>query len=335
VVSNAGRAAGDREVVLGIDVGGTSIKTGLIDRAGHLHGPRKLPNHPERGPDLVVEGILRIAVAAVDRASSARGAWTLKAIGLVVPGLVDEAKGNAIRSVNLGWTDIPLLRLLSERVGLPAALGHDVRSAALAERLVGAATEAGDFLFIALGTGVGAAIMIGKEAYGGANGRAGEFGHTIVARNGPRCTCGNSGCIEAFASGSAIERRYERLTGAPQRVPTAEVSRRALAGDRGATRVWGEAVRALGMGIANYITLLDPDRVVIGGGVSAAGARLFSPLREAVARYLPPFLVSPPILPAALQSYAACVGAGIMAWSRIGEAVAAEQSEHARARIGK
>jgi glucokinase len=335
VVSSATRAAADHEVVLGIDVGGTSVKTALIDRAGHLRGPRKLPNHPERGPDLVVEGILRIAVAAVNKAGSARETWTVRAIGLVVPGLVDEVKGIAVRSVNLGWTDIPLLRLLGERVGLPAALGHDVRSAALAERLLGAATGAGDFLFIALGAGVGAAIMIGEETYRGANGRAGEFGHTTVVRNGPRCTCGKSGCIEAFASGSAIERRYWRLTGAGQRVPTAEVSRRALAGDRNATRVWGEAVQALGMGIANYITLLDPDRVVMGGGVSAAGARLFSPLREAVAGYLPPFQLSPPILPAALQSYAGCVGAGIMAWSKIGEAVPAKQSEHAQAPKGK
>jgi glucokinase len=319
------------EVVLGIDVGGTSIKVSLIDRAGRLRAGRRVATRRAAGSDAVVDQILETAALRVERHEPVpgrpRARATIVAIGLVVPGLVDEERGMAVRSVNLGWTNVPLGRRLEERTGLPVALGHDVRSAAMAEHVVGAAVETSDFLFIALGAGVGGAVMLGDNAYRGAHERGGEFGHMSVDRKGPRCTCGARGCVEAFASGSSIGRRYAKLSKRDAAVGSREIGLRVTRGDPLAERVWREAVGALSMGIANYVTLLDPERVVVGGGVSNAGERLlFGPLRREVAGLMPQFASAPPIVRAALGAHAGCVGAGILAWSRLGVRVSSAAS---------
>lgn len=313
---------GERDIVAGVDVGGTSIKAGWIDRRGRLRGARKVPTFPERGPDKVVERILDVAARMARGPTGddhrARDGDRVAAIGVVVPGVVDEQGGMAVRSVNLGWRDLPLRGLLEEATLLPTALAHDVRAGSLAESVLGAAAGARDFLFVALGAGVGAAVVIRGTAYAGANQRGGEFGHMSVAANGPRCRCGARGCIEAFASGSSIARRYLRLTRLSGPIDASEVVRRAFRGDTVARRVWAEATDALAMGIANYATLLDPERAVIGGGVAQAGSRLFGPLREALAEHMPRFQTAPPIVPAALRSHSGCVGAGLLAWELAG-----------------
>jgi glucokinase len=323
-------SATDSGVVLGIDVGGTSIKMSLIDRAGRRRTMRKIATQRAAGADAVVNQILETAARRLERYSAAPARPDehprIVAIGLVVPGLVDEKRGIAVRSVNLGWRDVPLCRRMEERTGLPVALGHDVRSAATAEQALGAAVHTSDFLFIALGAGVGGALMLGGKLYGGAHGRGGEFGHISVDRKGPLCTCGARGCIEAFASGSSISRRYAELSDG-HAVASGEIALRVTRDDPLAECVWKAAVSALSMGIANYVTLLDPMQVVVGGGVSNAGERLFGPLRRGVTELVPPFALAPPIVRAALGPYAGSVGAGILAWSRLGVTVPAAVSE--------
>ncbi len=296
-------------VTLGVDVGGTSIKYGYVGRDGQIGGARTVPTMAERGPEAVVGQILDLAAEAA-RDSHVRG------VGIVVPGLVDEAAGVAISSGNLGWRDVPLRDLLEQRTGLPAALGHDVRGAALAEITSGAARGATDALFITVGTGIGAAFVLRGVPYTGAHGRAAEFGHMSVRPDGPRCPCGVVGCVEALASGPAIEARYRDATGG--QATAVEVAQRASTGDVAAIRAWTEAVSALAAGVATLVVLLDPAQVVIGGGVADAVPRLLAPLRRLVDAKLPSFAPAPPIVAASHTRYGGAVGAGLMAWARVG-----------------
>ncbi len=297
-------------VTLGLDVGGTTIKYGYVGRDGRISGTRTARTQAERGPDAVVDRILAVVAKGVGNAPA-----EVRGVGIVVPGLVDEAGGVAISSGNLGWRDVPLRALVEERTGLPSALGHDVRGAARAEIVAGPARGAADVLFIALGTGIGAAFVLRGAPYTGAHQRAAEFGHMSVRPDGPRCPCGAVGCVEALASGPAIEARYRGAAG--EQVTAVEVARRAVRGDVAAARVWAEAVGALAAGVATLVVLLDPAQVIIGGGVAAAGVRLLAPLRRAVDAALPSFAPAPPIVAAAHRRYGGAIGAGALAWARV------------------
>ena len=177
------------------------------------------------------------------------------------------------------------------------AVAHDVRAAALAEGELGAARGCRDWLLVTLGTGVGAAVVLGGRPYGGAHGAGGELGHLVVVPGGPECACGARGCVEALASASAIERRAGR--------PVREV----IADD---DPVWREAIDALAAGLAAYAVVMDPERIVIGGGLAAAGDALFGPLAAALEERMT-FTSAPPIVAAALGGDAGCHGAALAA----------------------
>jgi glucokinase len=278
--------------VAGIDVGGTAMKGGVL--GGRVESR---PTGREEGPDAVLE---RLVAFARELAADAA------AIGVAVPGLVDEASGVARASVNLGWRDVPLRRRLEDRLGLPVAVSHDVRAAARAEGEEGAARGRSDWLLVTLGTGVGAAVVAGGRPYAGAHGAGGELGHLVVAPDGPECACGARGCVEALASAAAVERRYG------QAVAAEEVVRRAAAGEAAAAAVWGEAVEALAAGLATAVVMLDPELIVVGGGLAGAGSALFDPLAAGLRLRLP-FLEAPPVVPAALGPDAGWRGAALLA----------------------
>jgi glucokinase len=303
--------------VIGIDVGGTGLKGSVIDRQGHVLTRENRPTQRERGPDAVIESILGFADDLAKKSRYPSGAGRVAAVGVAVPGLIDEEAGVALVSVNLEWKNVPLRQLLEGRLGVPAVVGHDVRTASIAEELLGAARGSKDFLFLTLGTGVGAAVVLHGAAYVGAHDIGGEFGHMVVQPGGPLCGCGRHGCIEALASASAVVRRYRALTQAPAEITTQEVAERVTAGDPAARQVWGEAIEALSMGLANYITLLDPERVVIGGGMADAGQMLFEPLIAQLAGEVT-LLPVPPVLPAALGNDAGYLGAALKAWLALG-----------------
>ncbi|WP_328913193.1 MULTISPECIES: ROK family protein [unclassified Streptomyces] len=301
--------------MVAVDLGGTEIKAAVVAPDGRvLHRVRR-PTGRERGGAAVVDTVVETAAALVARCPEVAGAAAV-AVGVVVPGMVDEAAGRAVWSANLGWRDLPLRDLLTERLGLPVAFGHDVRAGGLAEGVLGAARGRGDFLFVALGTGVAAAYVVDGRAVRGAHGGAGELGHLVVRRRGPRCGCGNRGCLETLASASALARRYtsaSAATGEPRTPVTAErVCRLAQDGDPVAVRVWNDAVTALADGLAVCATLYDTSLVVIGGGLSRAGAALFDPLRSALAARLT-FQPTPTLLPATLGPTAGTLGAALLA----------------------
>jgi glucokinase len=306
--------------VVAIDVGGTALKGGLCDRDGAvLHRERRAT--PRDSSEAVVDAIAALVTALAAEGARRFGADAVAGVGLAVPGLVDEARGVALRAVNLPWRDLPLAELVAERCGLPVALGHDVRAAAAAEAALGAGRGAGDVLFVAIGTGIGGAIVAGGRPYGGAHGRAGEIGHTVVDPDGPPCACGARGCLEALASAAAIERAYAQA-GAGDGASAREVAALARAHDPAARAVWDRAVAALGAGLADAVALLDPARIVVGGGLAEAGAALLDPLAVAVAERLT--LGDPPeIVGAELGAEAGCRGAALLAWDAVDRAAVA------------
>jgi glucokinase len=294
--------------VVAIDVGGTTLKGALVDPDGAADSAQCRPTRAEQGPDAVVEAVLDLAadLAATDPRPSA--------VGLAVPGIVDDEAGIVRESTNLGWREVPIGELAEQRVGRPVAVLHDVRAAALAEGLIGAARGCRDYLLLTLGTGVGAAVVINGDPYTGAHGLGGELGHVAVEPGGR--FCGGRGCLEALASAGHIASRYRETTAAGQSVTAEEIVQRAGSGDPAAGQIWREAIEALATAIVNYATLLDPELVVIGGGMAAAGDRLFVPLQETIAamtRFGDPCRV----VPAELEE-AGRWGAAIAAWERSG-----------------
>jgi len=306
-------AAYEGELVIGIDVGGTEFKGAVIDRQGHIYKKERRPAQREKGTETVIHGILDFAYDL----SRVMGDRQVVGAGVAVPGLVDEKNGIALLSVNLGWRDVPLRRLLEERLGATAVIGHDVRTASIAEGLIGAARGSDDYILVTLGTGIGAAVVLHGLPYLGVHGAAGELGHIVVRPDGPKCSCGRRGCLETLASASAVIQHYQDLAHAARDVTAQDVAERVKAGDEVAGRVWDEAIEALGIGLANYITLLDPERVVIGGGLADAGQMLFEPLKAVLAREVC-FEPVPPVLPAALGNDAGYLGAALSAWLALG-----------------
>lgn len=262
--------AGTGAPVLAIDVGGTQVKSAILDRFGELGAIRRDPT-PRSTADpggAVVTAVAQL-VAELGREHE------LEAVGVTVPGHVDEFAGVGVRSTNLGWRDFPFTERLRQVIDLPVALAHDVRAAGDAEYRIGAAAGFTDVAVVTIGTGIAAALRLGGRPYAG-RGYAGELGHSVIDPAGPACRCGNRGCLEAIASAGAITRRFAEAGGGA--ADTVEVLRLAAAGDPTARRIWNEALAALAAGLAQLTALVAPEAIILGGGLAEAGDQLFGPL---------------------------------------------------------
>jgi glucokinase len=297
-------------LVAAVDVGGTRIKAALVDRSG-----AELVALTEPTPaGLDVPGALvATVVAAVDalreRAADAGRAAEPFRCGVVVPGIVDDEAGVARWSANLGWRDLSVVEPLTEALGMPVALGHDVRAGLVAETRFGAAQGFSDVLFMPIGTGIAGALMLDGRVVV-AHGWSGELGHVVVVPDGPLCGCGGHGCLEALASASAIERAYAASTG--ERRTGDAIAQRVAEGDAAAVAVWTTAVDALARAVVTSTTLTGVSRVLVGGGLARSGEVLLHPLREAVQASLT-FQRMPTIVQAALGDRAGCLGAACLA----------------------
>jgi len=299
---------GRSEVVVALDVGGTGIKCALVGRDGRARHLERHPTGAERGRKAVVGIILTIAEGLAGKARA--DGLTPIAVGVAVPGVVDETAGVAVWSTNVGFRDVPLRDLLSTRLGLPAALGHDVRAGGLAEARLGVGRDSRHVLFVAIGTGIAAAHVVDGVASTGAHGAAGELGHIVVRPGGPPCGCGQFGCLEAVASASAVGWRYTELAGVS--ATAAEVAARAQTDDELAARVWRETIEALADGLITAHSLYDVELMVLGGGLAQADAALLDPLRPALRSRLA-FRREPRLVRAALGDEAGCLGAALLA----------------------
>ncbi len=300
------------ELVLGIDIGGTKVALGLAGRDGELVASSRHDAQVERGPEQMLARIVAESHRLVSESSG-----SLRAIGIACGGPLDRARGLVLSPPNLpGWDAVPVVARLSEALRAPACLENDANAAALGEHRFGAGRGHADLVYVTVSTGIGGGIVCGGRLLHGLRDSAGEVGHQTLDPDGPPCGCGNRGCLEALASGTAIARAARRgvasspragatllglVGGDPQRLSARIVSEAAAAGDPLANAVWEHAMGFLGQGIANLATILAPEVIVIGGGVSAAGARLFDPVRAVVqrnARLVPTAALA--IVPAAL-----------------------------------
>jgi glucokinase len=316
--------------VIGVDLGGTKLLAGAVDPALNVH---HRATRPARGSDQasVLETVLG-AVAEV-REAVAASAGPVRAVGFGIPCLIDQERGMAVMAVNLPIVDLPFRDLMAERIGLPVFVDNDANVAMLAEWRFGAARGAGDAALLTIGTGIGGGLVVGGELARGAQGAGAELGHMVVDADGPPCqgACPNRGCLEAVASGTALTRAARRLAverpssalgralAGGREITGPLVTELAHDGDAAAIDALAEIGRWLGVGIGNLVNMLNPDVVVIGGGVIAAGELLLEPAREVVAaRALSPSREHVSIVPTRFGAESGMLGAAALALDGIG-----------------
>ena len=273
---------------MGVDIGGTKVAAGVVDEAGRVLERSQVPT-PSHDPEAVEDAI----VGAVQRL---RERHRVAAVGIGAAGWVDNTQSVVRFSPHLAWRDEPLRAALENRVNLPLIVDNDANAAAWAEYRFGAGAGSSVMVCLTLGTGIGGGLVINGSLFRGTYGMAGEWGHATVVPGGHWCECGNRGCWEQYASGNALVREARTLLAVGG--PGADVLRRslgvdadalsgphvtaaAMAGDEIAATLLADVGRWLGLGIADVVAGLDPEVVVIGGGVSAAGELLVGPAREA------------------------------------------------------
>ncbi len=312
--------------ILGVDLGGTNIVVGAMPEDGSRElAIRSEPTHAERGSEAVVDRIVSMIAQVISDVTASRDAQQhdFLGVGIGAPGPLDRERGVVVVAPNLGWRDFPLRDAISDRIRLPATLDNDANCATLGEWWRGAAQGARNVVGITIGTGIGGGIVIGGQLYHGSSDVAGEIGHTTIDSTGRYCRCGNYGCLEAYASGPAIALRarealerdevsalHKMVKGDLDLLTAATVYEAAHRGDALALEVVRDTARFLGTGIANLLNTVNPDVVVITGGVTRAGDRLFEPLRaEVKRRAFRPAVAACRIVPGALEGTAGVVGA--------------------------
>jgi glucokinase len=301
---------------VGVDLGGTNIKLGLVDVAGKVLARELLPTRAKKGPKQALE---RIAEASVKLAGGRR----LRSIGIGLPGLVDHIHGVVRVPPNLPkWNGAPVKHILERLTGVPVFVANDVNAVTLGEWKYGAGRDCSDLLCITLGTGLGGGIVAGGRLLLGANQAAGEIGHTTIDIRGLACKCGNRGCVERYVGAAYIVDRAKRRVRAQLRrikdhrnqlpmfdgvrmdgpslvyqyagddvdaITTKHIGQAARAGDKLALGLVEEVGSALGAGLANAVQLIDPERIVIGGGVSGLGQPLLRATRRSLFKLVPFF----------------------------------------------
>ena len=315
------------EFIIGVDLGGTKISAGAVSRDGSkIAGVRSTETQAELGAEAVVDRIIGLIEGVILDATQETGATKkdFVGIGIGAPGPLDRKNGLVIVAPNLGWKDFPLRDRVSNRLGLPATLDNDANCATVGEWWLGAARGGRNVVGITIGTGIGGGLILNGELYHGSSDVAGEIGHTTIDVNGRHCKCGNYGCLEAYASGPAIATRAREalvredtasslpgmVNNQLDRLTAEQVYKAAKAGDVLANEIVRDTARYLGAGIATLLNVVNPDVVVVAGGVTQAGEALFGPLRTEVRRRaFKPAVQGCRIVPGELAGTAGIVGA--------------------------
>ena len=308
-----------KDLIVGVDLGGTRFRVCLANREGVILERTSTLTLADEGPDAVIHRL----VEGVRFVLRERDAGSVLGLGLGAPGPLDPWAGVVLHAPNMpGWRDVPLRDRLQDALGIPSFVNNDANLAGLGELYFGAGQGLTDLVYITVSTGIGGGVIAGGRLLLGGHGLAGEIGHMVIQTNGPLCGCGNYGCLEALASGTAIARETRaRLEagaqsailalagGAIERVDAAVVERAAREGDALAGEIMREAGTYLGIGIVNVIHLFDPQMVIVGGGVSRAGALIFGPAQAVLdSRLLAGFKGKCSIVPAALGDDAGLMG---------------------------
>jgi glucokinase len=314
------------QYILGIDLGGTNIVVGAMPADGSREmAVRSEPTHAQRGAEGVVDRIVTMITQTITDVIATEKALPQDFLGAGVgaPGPLDRDRGIVVVAPNLGWHDFPLRDAISARIRMPVTLDNDANCATVGEWWRGAARGAKNVVGLTIGTGIGGGVILDGRLFHGASDVAGEIGHTTIDATGRYCRCGNYGCLEAYASGPAIALRareaLERdeasslrtmVRGDLAQLTAATVYEAANKGDALALEIVRDTARFLGTGVANILNMLNPEVVVITGGVTKAGDRLFEPLRaEVKRRAFRPAVAACRIVPGQLEGSAGMVGA--------------------------
>jgi glucokinase len=324
-LTNRVRAGNAHNLVLGVDIGGTKVAVGLVNSRGQIR-------HAARAPMIArgsAEEGFRAVLSAIDDVMPQARAAGVRAIGVCAPGWVESENGVLLSATNLPcWRNFPLARRIEKHYGLPTRLTNDASAAALAEAKWGAGVGYESMFYVSLGTGIGTSIIRDGEIYHGRAGGSCEGGHVTVNFSGPLCGCGKRGCIEMYASGTAISRRARNLldsarnkhsrilkmaAGKVSNVTAEIVNQAARAGDKLATQVLQEASDHLAIWLGNIIDLLEPEVIIVGGGIG----RVMTSFRGRMRRTLETWAINPgalriPILNARYGAQSALAGAGAL-----------------------
>jgi glucokinase len=310
----------DASSIVGVDVGGTTIKAGIVSTGGSILYQNKYPTFAERGPATVVKQINEAVLDALRHS----GHETVGAIGVGCPGVVDDEGVVKAPPNFVDWDEVPLKRELGLLFpGVPIGVENDANAAAIAESKFGAGVDYPNFLFVIWGTGVGGGLIMNHKIFRGPTGGAGEIGHISIDYNGPQCNCGNIGCVEAYVGQRYLSQRsVEKLRKHPEsrilrlvggdlsKVEPVYISQAAHEGDAVAREILVEAGELLGVGLASVMNIMDLRISIIGGGISAAGDFVMQAVQDSVVRHvLKPLKSDIRVLPAKLGNNAGLLGA--------------------------
>lgn len=320
-------AEDNKDFLIGVDLGGTKILAGIFDSKFDLKGTTKLSTKAERGVEAVIDRIARCVTDAVDE--SDLSIKQIRGVGIGAPGAVDAETGRVIFAPNLpGWKDVPLKKELEKRLDVPVFLGNDCNVCTLGTFDREYKSKPKNLVGIFIGTGIGGGLVINGELYGGHNHTAGEIGHMVLEVNGPKCGCGNRGCFEALASRTAIFRNIQSAVKEGQKTILTDMLGPNLAdmrsgdlrkairkGDKFVEKIVEEAAEYAGIGIANLINILNPEIVVVGGGVIEALENEMMPrlIKSAKEHVMPGTMSGIEIEASKLGDHAGITGAAVLA----------------------
>ncbi len=305
---------------IGIDLGGTYIKGALIDEQGNILVKEQISTLKELGADDILRRIAELTRQLAQMGEVPMS--DLLGVGIGIPGFIDERQGMAVEVINIGWKKILVREPLERMIHLPVFMENDANAAALGEAWVGAGRGTASAICVTLGTGVGGGIVLNQKIWSGSNHMGGELGHFVMDPEGAPCNCGRRGCLETFSSATGILRMARdgiesgvTTTLTIEELSTKGIFEAAVVGDELGQMVVAKASEMLGRGLAMAADLINPEMIIIGGGVAKAGDDLFIPVREAFLRYaLPRVVEAARIVPALLGNDAGVVGAGKLAF---------------------
>lgn len=308
---------------IGIDVGGTNVKIALVNDKGSIIYSNSIPTRAEMGYEYTINN-MKEAIRDLLKETNSKPK-DIEGMGFGFPGQIDCKKGVVRLAPNIpGWVDVPIAEIMEKEFGIPTRVDNDVRCAALGELNFGAGVGCENLVCITVGTGIGSGLIVNGKLVRGASNAAGEIGHIKLDMNGgPLCGCGDRGCLEAFASGPSIvamaeeyirggkSTKYRELAN-PEITPYI-VSEAAKQGDAVALRIFTIIGEYIGIGLASVVNLLNPEKIIIGGGVAAAGDILLNPIKETLVKRAMKIAGSTvQVVPAKLGNTAGVIGASLL-----------------------
>ncbi|MBR0317619.1 MAG: ROK family protein [Synergistaceae bacterium] len=306
------------EYYIGVDIGGTNLKAGIVNSYGEIIGEADIPTGAERPQEIVLQDIFKVVREAIKNSGVNQN--DIKAAGLGSPGMIDSKNGIVIRNYNLGWKDFEIAKLMSKEFNIPVTLENDADAAALGEVISGSAKGADSAMIITLGTGVGSGFVINEKIFRGC-----EWGHMVIVKDGKKCTCGRNGCFESYCSATGlINMTKEKISEFPNgilaetaksegKITGRTVFDAADKEDENAKILIDEYLNYLACGLVNLINGLQPEVVSIGGGIAKQGEKLLSPLREKVKAEVFGGIKMPKIVTCTLGYKAGLIGAAMAA----------------------